>query len=291
VLLLGLLLAALLSVILGVVLASVAWLIASLVASVLAALVLFRSWRTIKERRSQMARGSKSDKPASRSWLRGKKKDEAPEGAAPDSAASDDPEVVVVDGRPEYHRASCSRLAGLASEPIPLSQAREDGFTPCLVCVPEGAPSPEDDPAVWVVDGSPEYHEDSCATLAGREAEPIPLSQALEDGFVRCTVCTPPTGTAGLGGPTPSETGDVWVVDGGLQLRQHMRRTGSSAGVAQDVVPPAALVDRFKPDGVAGRAFDSVDGLRVRPGRVGQVEQQGQRNTVGEQVHDGGSRH
>src|SRR5207248_7765494 len=115
-----------------------------------------------------------------------------------------DPEVMVVDGRPEYHQTGCSRLAGLEAEPIPLSQAREDGFTPCPVCAPEG--SATDDPAVWVVDGNPEYHAETCSTVAGLEAEPIPLSQALEDGFVRCTVCTPPTGAAGLGlgGPTPS---------------------------------------------------------------------------------------
>jgi hypothetical protein len=249
VLLLGLLLAALLSVILGVALASVAWLVVSLVASVLAAVVLYRSWRMIKERRSHMARGSKSDKPASRSWLRGRNKETAPAAPAPEPAATpDDPQVMVVDGRPEYHRTGCSRLTGLDAEPVPLSQAREDGFTPCPVCAPEGGPSAEDDPAVWVVDGSPEYHEESCSTVAGREPEPIPLSQALEDGFVRCGVCSPPAGAAslGVGGPTPSAARDVWVVDG--QPEYHHEGCVELRGLDTEPIPyDQAVEDGFQP--------------------------------------------
>ena len=203
-LLLALLLIALVSVILGVVFASVAWLIVSLVASVLSAVVLIRSWQMIKERRTQMARGNKSEKPTGRSWFR-RKKDESLDDAPAPAAAAADPEVLVVDGRPEYHDAGCTRLVGLSAEPVPLSQALEDGFTRCPVCAPAGGPSADEDPAVWVVDGSPEYHEESCRTLAGLEPEPISLSQALEDGFVRCTVCTPASGsaTSDLGGPTP----------------------------------------------------------------------------------------
>ncbi|MDT4921654.1 MAG: hypothetical protein QOI15_2556, partial [Pseudonocardiales bacterium] len=247
-LLLTLLLIALISVILGVIFASVAWLFVSLVASVLAAMVLVRSWRMIKERRTQMARGSKSDKPASKSWLRGRKKD-APPGDAPEpAAAAADPEVVVVDGRPEYHRADCSRLSGVTGEPVPLSQAVEDGFTRCPVCAPFGGPSADEDPAVWVVDGSPQYHEQACRTLDGLEPEPIALSQALEDGFVRCTVCTPPAGASalGIGGPTPSATRQVWVADGFPEY--HHEGCVELRGVEAEPIPyDQAVEDGFQP--------------------------------------------
>ncbi|MGY1747922.1 hypothetical protein [Modestobacter sp. SYSU DS0511] len=48
-------------------------------------------------------------------------------------------EVLVVDERPRYHVAGCPRLAGVATIPIPMLQARTDGFTPCGVCTPDRA--------------------------------------------------------------------------------------------------------------------------------------------------------
>ncbi|HEY0486497.1 MAG TPA: hypothetical protein VGD72_09635 [Mycobacteriales bacterium] len=50
--------------------------------------------------------------------------------------ASRDDEVVVVDGRPRYHLASCAHLAGRESEGLPVSEAAELGFTPCAGCTP-----------------------------------------------------------------------------------------------------------------------------------------------------------
>jgi methylphosphotriester-DNA--protein-cysteine methyltransferase len=49
----------------------------------------------------------------------------------------DEDAVWVVDGRPRYHRPGCAQLAGVPAEPIPRSQARTDGFTPCPRCDPE----------------------------------------------------------------------------------------------------------------------------------------------------------
>ncbi|MGY1842939.1 hypothetical protein [Modestobacter sp. SYSU DS0875] len=48
-------------------------------------------------------------------------------------------EVLVVDEHPRYHVAGCPRLAAVATIPIPLLQARNDGFTPCGVCTPDRA--------------------------------------------------------------------------------------------------------------------------------------------------------
>ena len=46
-------------------------------------------------------------------------------------------EVLVVDEHPRYHVEGCSWLAGRETIPIPLDEARTDGFTPCAVCAPD----------------------------------------------------------------------------------------------------------------------------------------------------------
>jgi hypothetical protein len=48
-------------------------------------------------------------------------------------------EVLVIDGRPRYHLAGCVHLLGRASEPLPVGEAVELGFTPCSLCEPAGA--------------------------------------------------------------------------------------------------------------------------------------------------------
>nr|WP_296075674.1 hypothetical protein [uncultured Actinoplanes sp.] len=47
-----------------------------------------------------------------------------------------DAEVLVVDGRPRYHMADCSHLVGKLTEPIPVNEAVELGFSPCGLCRP-----------------------------------------------------------------------------------------------------------------------------------------------------------
>jgi hypothetical protein len=46
-------------------------------------------------------------------------------------------EVLVVDEHPRYHIAECTWLAGRETIPLPLDEARTDGFTPCAVCSPD----------------------------------------------------------------------------------------------------------------------------------------------------------
>jgi len=46
-------------------------------------------------------------------------------------------EVLVVDEHPRYHVAGCSWLRGRTTIPLPLDEARTDGFTPCAVCTPD----------------------------------------------------------------------------------------------------------------------------------------------------------
>jgi hypothetical protein len=45
--------------------------------------------------------------------------------------------VLVVDEHPRYHLVECTWLAGRETIPLPLDEARTDGFTPCAVCSPD----------------------------------------------------------------------------------------------------------------------------------------------------------
>jgi hypothetical protein len=46
-------------------------------------------------------------------------------------------EVLVVDEHPRYHLAGCRYPAGRETIPLPLDEARADGFTPCAACAPD----------------------------------------------------------------------------------------------------------------------------------------------------------
>lgn len=46
-------------------------------------------------------------------------------------------EVVVVDEHPRYHLTSCGWLKGRGTIPLPVSEARTLGFTPCARCGPD----------------------------------------------------------------------------------------------------------------------------------------------------------
>ncbi|MFC7548465.1 hypothetical protein [Plantactinospora sp. GCM10030261] len=48
-------------------------------------------------------------------------------------------DVLVVDGRPRYHVAGCPHLVGRTSEPVPVNEALDLGFTPCSMCEPDTA--------------------------------------------------------------------------------------------------------------------------------------------------------
>ncbi|NRN63551.1 hypothetical protein GC106_7520 [Kibdelosporangium sp. 4NS15] len=46
-------------------------------------------------------------------------------------------QVVVIDERPRYHLGSCVWLGNRPVLPLPVSEARELGFTPCALCSPD----------------------------------------------------------------------------------------------------------------------------------------------------------
>jgi hypothetical protein len=54
--------------------------------------------------------------------------------------------VVVIPGRRRFHRPGCRQLAGRDREELTYEEAREEGFTPCTTCLPEGAARPAPEP-------------------------------------------------------------------------------------------------------------------------------------------------
>lgn len=61
-------------------------------------------------------------------------------GPLTERVADHDEEVIVIDGRPRFHLLECAHLetylTGAESEPVPLWEAVELGFTPCARCTP-----------------------------------------------------------------------------------------------------------------------------------------------------------
>ncbi|MHA3703078.1 hypothetical protein ACXR2U_12945 [Jatrophihabitans sp. YIM 134969] len=148
----ALLVVALVLLVVGLISSTSAWLAASLVASVLAAVLLVAE-RVVQARRS--GRSSVA-------------RDTATRTADTDAA----------DTRGADTRAAGTSASGDPVPPVDLDAPAID---------------PDDPQAVWVVDGRPRYHTRDCATIATLDSEPIPRSQALEDGFVACSLCDPGT--------------------------------------------------------------------------------------------------
>jgi clumping factor A len=122
------------------------------------------------DRASSFIGGARSKNPDENAWRRGRGPDEAgparefdrahepgpaDEFAEPDAddpadeplpqairpadavrIARMDAEVLVVDGRPRYHLADCAHLVGKLTEPLPVAEAVELGFSPCGLCRP-----------------------------------------------------------------------------------------------------------------------------------------------------------
>jgi hypothetical protein len=114
----------------GLLLSSTTWLVVSLVASIVAGLLLYRSRELISVGATSRStdRGRHLSGP-DRTWRA------ATVVAEPDP----DVDVWVVDGRPRYHREGCDIIHDQPAEPIPLSQATEDGFIACSLCEPDKA--------------------------------------------------------------------------------------------------------------------------------------------------------
>lgn len=230
---LGLLLIALVCLIVGLVLPNTAWLLASLIASAGAGYLL---WRSRGSMRAAHAGGGSTAtaqrSPAPNEGFAGD--DSADDDAAGDAAAGDDAagdaaaapasdderepagavvavaepvvgdsvaETLTIAPAPSPDVTETTQFAAISdvthdepSKPAPIS-AESSQATPSPAAAP-AAPS-ADDGDVWVIDGRPRYHLAHCAIIQGQDAEPIPLEQATEDGFMPCSLCEPNAVRAG----------------------------------------------------------------------------------------------
>ncbi|MGH8861021.1 MAG: hypothetical protein ACRDVG_07260, partial [Jatrophihabitantaceae bacterium] len=221
--LIGLLLAALACLVVGLVLASGIWLLASLVASAVAGYMLWRQREQIAARTGvHKNQAAPKTPPEQTALVTGSAFAAAQDGAPAEQRSYAAPDVWVVDGKPQFHRAGCSEIPAGGAQAIPFAEAVEDGFTACAACTP--AASRGAIAQVWVVDGRPDYHLEDCrslkiaATQGGTDGEAIPRAQAVEDGFSPCPDCGPDGAGHGTSAPAPAApTSDaaragVWVV-------------------------------------------------------------------------------
>jgi len=84
------------------------------------------------------------DSPATGGVRIGTNRDDQQEPAEEDTDAADalvvselTDEVLVLDERPRYHLAACAWLGERPTIPLPVNEARQLGFTPCVICTPD----------------------------------------------------------------------------------------------------------------------------------------------------------
>jgi hypothetical protein len=89
------------------------------------------------------------------------------------------------DSAPSDSESADEPATGPATGPASAPASSETGS--------DGSPEAESDASdeVWVVDGRPRFHRKDCELIAKQDAEAVPRAQAIEDGFLPCTACTP----------------------------------------------------------------------------------------------------
>jgi hypothetical protein len=133
---------------------------------------------------------------------------------------------------------------GWASEASPATATRQTSLVTGTAFAGKtgGGPAPDkpksddarpSDSSVWVVDGQPRYHRETCQRIEGLDAEAVPYAQAVEDGFVECESCQ-------------RVVNEVWVVDG--RPEYHVEDCAHLTDVAGETIPRAqAVEDGFTP--------------------------------------------
>ena len=173
--------------VLGLIGSSPALVVASILASLVAVVAIARARRRRAESvRSAPERPAAAAEPAEPSMA----ELVATVAASKHAAGTADQDAVTV--------SELAAAGAAPTEPAPTVEAAQPP--------PDAPADDEDDPPVadtqaplaghgqnlvWVIDGRPRYHLVTCDFLTGRSGEPIPLSQAVEDGFSPCGRCDP----------------------------------------------------------------------------------------------------
>jgi hypothetical protein len=114
----------------------------------------------------------------------------------PDRTAAAEPSEAPADARADVPAAVSAAEptdAPDTAEVAAAEPAAAPAAKPVAAAAPEAASSPPGawSGDVWVVDGRPRYHLEGCLIIKDQSAEPIPLAQATEDGFMPCSMCEP----------------------------------------------------------------------------------------------------
>ncbi len=179
-LLVGLLIIALVCLAVGLVLPSVAWLIASLIATAGAGYLLLKARSTILAPPSAAGAGDGAADAGSAeaTAILPRIADDTRDGpAGSDHAGLQQDGSAHVGSRP----GAGDDIGGQRTAAEPLSAGSAVAGTDYVA-------GPDD---VWVIDGRPRYHLPQCVIIQGQDAEPIPFDQAIEDGFMPCSLCEP----------------------------------------------------------------------------------------------------
>lgn len=177
-LIIGLMVIALICLAVGLVLPSSAWLIASLIATAGAGYLVWKM-------RSAIAPAGAGTGSASRARVASAEDDA--DAADSGTATTETADRHTADSHTvDSHTADSETTVISAVQPDgPNTDARTDA-TQVIPAIPAAEAGD-----VWVIDGRPRYHLGSCPIIQGQDAEPIPFDQAVEDGFMPCSLCEP----------------------------------------------------------------------------------------------------
>jgi hypothetical protein len=201
-LLLGLLVVSAVLLVIGLVTQNSTLLLASLIVTIGAGVLLLRSAKSISARAAQRAAERAAAAPP---------EPEKPVEMTTEEVENDEYWKTLVN-TPALPLGGTATTAAGPAEPVDSAQPAQPAYGQVVpppaaaagAAAVESAPAPrhsapDANPAppkanpgdVWVIDGRPRYHLEHCDMLLGQSAEPIPLAQATEDGFIACTLCQP----------------------------------------------------------------------------------------------------
>ena len=194
-----LLVAGLALLVLGLITGSTPLVVASIVASLLAAMAILRYRR--RQEAGGVGASSRGLGASSRGAGISSRPATTPDQAR-DSTTAQVPALATVAAEPARVARPSAHAAGPDQPAVELAEdLSADPAEPENPADPDPAEADTDPPVrsrgdepVWVIDGRPRYHLPSCAFLRGRASEPVPLRQAVEDGFTPCALCDPDSG-------------------------------------------------------------------------------------------------
>ena len=189
-LIIGLMVIALICLAVGLVLPSSAWLIASLIATAGAGYLVWKMRSAIAPAGTA---GSAVAPPADAMDATAAEpaKREPADSEPADSERADTAVIDAVDRSPDS-TADTTVMSAVPSEDATQVIAAVPTDTRGTADTSNAAVTPDADAGdVWVIDGRPRYHLGTCPIIQGQDAEPIPFDQAVEDGFMPCSLCEP----------------------------------------------------------------------------------------------------